>query len=95
MRVFVAHAGKPDFRHFDRFAATTNRLRTEGTDHLLAAAEATGVSRVVRQGAQYLDARRPRRADPDDPHRAEPRQEHVAAVGEPGRALTGAQAECA
>ncbi len=45
----AAHAGKPDFRHFDRFAASTNRLRTEGTDHLLAAAEATGVSHVVAQ----------------------------------------------
>ena len=45
----VAHAGKPDFKHFDRFAATTNRLRTEGTDHLLTAAEATGVSHVVAQ----------------------------------------------
>jgi nucleoside-diphosphate-sugar epimerase len=45
----VAHAGKPDFRHPDRWAATTHRLRTEGTDHLLAAAEATGVSHVVAQ----------------------------------------------
>jgi nucleoside-diphosphate-sugar epimerase len=45
----VAHAGKPNFKHFDQFAATTNRLRTEGTDHLLAAAEATGVSHVVAQ----------------------------------------------
>ena len=45
-----AHAGKPDMKHMDRFFATTNRLRTEGTDHLLAAAEATGVSHVVAQG---------------------------------------------
>jgi nucleoside-diphosphate-sugar epimerase len=45
----VAHAGKIDMRHFDRWFATTNRLRTEGTDHLLAAAEATGVSHVVAQ----------------------------------------------
>jgi nucleoside-diphosphate-sugar epimerase len=45
----VAHAGKPNFRHPERFAATTNRLRTEGTDHLLAAAEATGVPHVVAQ----------------------------------------------
>jgi nucleoside-diphosphate-sugar epimerase len=45
----VAHAGKADMRHFDRWFATTNRLRTEGTDHLLAAAEATGVSHVVAQ----------------------------------------------
>ena len=45
----VAHNGKPNFRHPERFAATTNRLRTEGTSHLLAAAEATGVSHVVAQ----------------------------------------------
>jgi nucleoside-diphosphate-sugar epimerase len=44
------HAGKRDMKHMDRFFATTNRLRTEGTDHLLAAAEATGVSHVVAQG---------------------------------------------
>jgi nucleoside-diphosphate-sugar epimerase len=46
----ISHAGKPDLRHIDRWFATTNRLRTEGTDHLLAAAEATGVSHVVAQG---------------------------------------------
>jgi nucleoside-diphosphate-sugar epimerase len=43
------HAGKPDLRHADRFFAATIRLRTEGTDHLLAAAEAAGVSHVVAQ----------------------------------------------
>lgn len=45
-----AHAGKPDLKHPDRFFGPTIRLRTEGTDHLLAAAEATGVSHVVAQG---------------------------------------------
>jgi nucleoside-diphosphate-sugar epimerase len=45
----TAIAGKPDMKHMDRWFATTNRLRTEGTDHLLAAAEATGVSHVVAQ----------------------------------------------
>jgi nucleoside-diphosphate-sugar epimerase len=45
-----AHAGKPNLRKADRFFATTNRLRSEGIDHLLAAAEATGVSHVVAQG---------------------------------------------
>ena len=45
----VARNGRPNFRHPERFAAATNRLRTEGTDHLLAAAEATGVPRVVAQ----------------------------------------------
>ena len=45
----TAIAPKPDLKHMDRWFATTNRLRTEGTDHLLAAAEATGVSNVVAQ----------------------------------------------
>jgi len=47
--ISLAHAGKPDMKHMDRWFATTNRLRTEGTDHLLAAAEATGVPHVVAQ----------------------------------------------
>ena len=45
----AAHAGPPNLRNPGRFFATTLRLRTEGTDHLLAAAEAAGVSRVVAQ----------------------------------------------
>jgi nucleoside-diphosphate-sugar epimerase len=48
--ISVAHGGKPDMKHMDRWFATTNRLRTEGTDHLLAAAGAAGVSRFVAQG---------------------------------------------
>ena len=44
-----AHAGKPNMRKPDRFFAATIRLRSAGTDHLLAAAEATGVSHVVAQ----------------------------------------------
>lgn len=47
--ISVAHAGKPDMKHMDRWFAGTNRLRTEGTDHLLAAAEATGVPHFVAQ----------------------------------------------
>ena len=45
----AAHSGKPDLKHPDRFFATTVRLRSEGTDHLLSAAQATGVSHVVAQ----------------------------------------------
>jgi nucleoside-diphosphate-sugar epimerase len=44
-----AHAGKPNMRKPERFFTPTNRLRTEGVNHLLAAAEATGVSHVVVQ----------------------------------------------
>jgi nucleoside-diphosphate-sugar epimerase len=47
--ISVMHAGKPDLKHGDRWFATTNRLRTEGTDHLLTAAEAIGVSHFVAQ----------------------------------------------
>lgn len=44
-----AHAGKPDIKHFDTWFALTVRLRTEGTDHLLAAARAVGRPHVVAQ----------------------------------------------
>ena len=47
--ISMAHAGKPDLKHMDRWFAGTNRLRTEGTDHLLAAAEAAGVSSFFAQ----------------------------------------------
>ena len=53
-----AHAGKPDFRHPERFGAATIRLRTEGTNHLLAAAEATGVPHVVAQSFALWPANR-------------------------------------
>ena len=48
--ISMAHAGKPDLKHFDKWSVPTIRLRTEGTDHLLAAAEATGVPHFVAQG---------------------------------------------
>jgi nucleoside-diphosphate-sugar epimerase len=51
--ISTTHAGKPDIKHFDRWFAPTVRLRTEGTDHLIAAAEATGVPHVVSQS--YAD----------------------------------------
>jgi 2-alkyl-3-oxoalkanoate reductase len=38
-----------DFKHFDRSFSLTNRLRTEGTDALLAAAREAGVRRFVAQ----------------------------------------------
>lgn len=41
--------GPLDLKHFDRAFAATNRLRTEGTDHLLSAGQAVGVKRFVAQ----------------------------------------------
>ena len=45
----TALAGDLDLRHFDRTFAMTNRLRTEGTDHLISAAHAVGARRIVAQ----------------------------------------------
>jgi nucleoside-diphosphate-sugar epimerase len=45
----TALAGTADLRRFDRWFATTNELRTTGTRHLLAAAQASGVEKVVAQ----------------------------------------------
>src|SRR6185437_6621926 len=38
-----------NLRHFDQGFALTNRLRTEGTDYLLAAARAVGARRFIAQ----------------------------------------------
>lgn len=52
------HSGKPNMRKPGRFFATTNRLRSEGMNHLLAAAEATGVSHVVAQSHASMNGLR-------------------------------------
>lgn len=41
--------GTADLRHFDRTFAGSNRLRTAGTDYLLAAGHAAGVKRFIAQ----------------------------------------------
>ncbi|MFG2196870.1 NAD-dependent epimerase/dehydratase family protein [Streptomyces sp. NPDC048639] len=45
----TALAGNLDIRKLDQSFALTNRLRTEGTDNILAAATAAGVRRVIAQ----------------------------------------------
>ena len=48
----TALKGEPslrDMRNPDRFGAMTNHLRTEGTDHLLAAGRAVGIRRFIAQ----------------------------------------------
>jgi 2-alkyl-3-oxoalkanoate reductase len=45
----TALADGMDLRHFDKTFAVTNRLRTAGTDHLLAAAAAAGAGRFIAQ----------------------------------------------
>jgi nucleoside-diphosphate-sugar epimerase len=46
-----------NMRRFDREFASTNRLRTEGTDHLVSAGKAVGVKRFVIQSNASLYAR--------------------------------------
>jgi nucleoside-diphosphate-sugar epimerase len=71
----TALAGKPDPRHFDRWFATTNELRTVGTRHLLAAAQAAGVGKLIVQSyTGWANIREGSRIktedDPLDPHPA-------------------------
>jgi nucleoside-diphosphate-sugar epimerase len=77
--------GSLDPRHFDRDFALTNRLRTEGTDYLLSAAQAVGVRRFVAQsyGAwPYIRTGGPVKSeeDPLDPTPAPEMRETLAAI---------------
>src|ERR687893_604616 len=76
---------KLDLRHFDRDFALTNRLRTEGTDHLLSAGQAVGVRRFVAQsyGAwPYARIGGPVKSeeDPLDPSPAREMRQSAAAI---------------
>jgi nucleoside-diphosphate-sugar epimerase len=74
-----------DPRHFDRDFALTNRLRTEGTDHLLSAGQAIGVRRFVAQSyGAWPDVRSggpvKSEEDPLDPSPAREMRETLAAI---------------
>jgi nucleoside-diphosphate-sugar epimerase len=85
-----------DPRHFDRDFALTNRLRTEGTDHLLSAGQAMGVRRFVAQsyGAwPYVRSGGPVKTeeDPLDPTPAREMRETLAAIRYVERAVLAAE----
>ncbi|HYI18434.1 MAG TPA: NAD(P)-dependent oxidoreductase [Solirubrobacteraceae bacterium] len=92
----TALSGDFDMRHIDRFFAPTNRLRTEGTDHLLAAGRAAGARRFVAQsfagwpaartGGPVKDEDAP--FDPDPPRQL---RDMMAAIRHLERAVTGAE----
>ena len=88
--------GALDMRHFDRDFALTNRLRTEGTDHLLSAGRAVGVRRFVAQGVaaygMYARTGGPVKAeeDPLDPSPAREMRETLAAIRHLEQAVLGA-----
>ncbi len=73
----TALAGTPNMKHFDRWFAVTNELRTRGTEHLLAAASAAGVRRFVAQSYTNWNNDRGRRRlnTEEDPLDANPPKE--------------------
>ena len=84
-----------DVRHFDRTFEETNRLRTEATDHLLAAGRAAGVKRFIAQSyAGWPFARRggPVKSenDPLDPSPPDGMRQSFDAIRYLESAVTGA-----
>jgi nucleoside-diphosphate-sugar epimerase len=91
----TALSGSLDMRHFDRDLAATNRLRTEATDHLLAAGRAVGVRRFVAQSFAGWPSAREGAAvktedDPLDPAPAESMRSAHEAIRHLEEAVTGA-----
>jgi 2-alkyl-3-oxoalkanoate reductase len=92
----TALAGKADLRRFDTWFALTNKLRTTGTEHLLAAAEAAGVGRFVAQsytGWSNIRSGGPVKTedDPFDPHPAKNQRETMAGLQFLDRVVPAAQ----
>jgi nucleoside-diphosphate-sugar epimerase len=91
----TALSGKPDMRHFDRWFAATNALRTRGTRNLVAAAQAAGVRRLIAQSyaGWNIDRRGSGLATEDEPldgHPAPAQRETLDAIRFLERAVTGA-----
>ncbi|MFI5692930.1 NAD-dependent epimerase/dehydratase family protein [Kribbella sp. NPDC051586] len=81
----TALKGGIDFKHFDDSFAMTNRLRTEGTDNLLAASQAAGVRRFVVQSyagwnLQHGGSAAKTEADPLDPNPVPAQQQTMAGI---------------
>jgi nucleoside-diphosphate-sugar epimerase len=91
----TALADLSDFKHVDRSFAQTNRLRTDGTDILLAAARAAGVRRIVAQSYachRYARAGGPVKTedDPLDPVPPAAMRQTIAALNHLDQAVTAA-----
>jgi 2-alkyl-3-oxoalkanoate reductase len=90
----TALSGRLDLRRPDRFFAMTNRLRTEGTDYLLAAGRAVGARRFVAQsyaGWPFARAGGPVKdeTDPLDPDPPRALRTTLAAIRHLEQAVTG------
>jgi nucleoside-diphosphate-sugar epimerase len=87
--------GVTSLRNFDTTFALTNRLRTEGTDHLLEAAQAAGARRFIAQSFGNWNLERTGSApktedDPLDPDPPAKQRESMAAIKHLERAVTDA-----
>ena len=92
----TALSGSIDLRHIERDFAETNRLRSEGTDHLLAAGRAVGVRRFVAQsyaGWPFARTGRPVKSETDrlDPAPPAPLRTTLEAIRHLEDAVTGAR----
>jgi 2-alkyl-3-oxoalkanoate reductase len=92
----TALSGLTDVKHFDRGFAATNRLRTVGTEALLAAAREHGVDRFVAQSfAGWPYAREggavKTEEDPLDPDPVDDMRESLDAIRELEERVLGAQ----
>ena len=92
----TALAGIGMARNFDKLFATTNRLRTEGTDHLIAGARAAGARRLVWQsyaGWPYARDGAAVKGEDDalDPEPPADARESLAAIRHLEAAVTGAE----
>jgi nucleoside-diphosphate-sugar epimerase len=84
-----------DIKHFDRTFEETNRLRTEATDHLLAAGRAVGVKRFIAQSYTSWPFARTGGAvktedDPLDPNPPAAMRQSLEAIRHVESAVTGA-----
>jgi nucleoside-diphosphate-sugar epimerase len=91
----TALSGAIDLRDYEGTFAMTNRLRTEGTDHLLAAGRAVEVERFVAQsyaGWPFARTGGPVKTedDPLDPAPAEPMRSTLDAIRHLEQTVTGA-----
>jgi nucleoside-diphosphate-sugar epimerase len=84
-----------DMRHLERDSVPTNRLRAEGTDHLLSAGQAVGVRRFVAQSVWDVYARTgaavKSEEDPFDPSPPREMRKSLAAVRHLEQAVLGAR----
>ena len=95
MHQATALAGASDVKHFDQTFAATNRLRTDGTDALLAAAREAGTRRFVAQsyaGWPYAPDGGPVKTedDPLDPTPVPEMSETLAAIAHLERSVVAA-----